>query len=164
MKPRACFAAALLLFVASCASSSSPARHATGSDDPVAVVNAFVAALCNADLDSLVATFADDATVFTPIPSVPQRVAGKAAIRQAFAPFLESLRATGGGPPYMSLNPREVEVRRFDQTAIVTFHLGQLPSADGHQPTSFSRRSFVLRYASGRWLIVHLHGSNVVVH
>jgi len=130
---------------------------------PVDTVKAFLVALGNAELDGIVATFAEKATVFLPLPSAPKRLSGRKEIREGFAPFLESIRSSGQGPPYMVLNLQDVQVQEFDATAVVTFHLGKLPASESEQPTSFSRRTFVLRLINGQWLIVHMHGSNVLV-
>lgn len=130
---------------------------------PVNTVDTFLAALSNADLGGVVSAFAEDATVFMPIPSVPKCLSGRNEIREAFAPFLESIRASAQAPPYMILKPQDIKVQEFGPTAIVTFHLGKSSADQAEEPTSFSRRSFVLRYLNDKWLIVHMHGSNVLV-
>jgi ketosteroid isomerase-like protein len=129
---------------------------------PVDTVKAFLVALGNAEIDSIVATFAEDATVFLPIPSVPKRLTGRKEIREGFAPFLENIRSSAQGPPYMVLTPEDMQVQEMGTTAIVTFHLGRLPSDESKEPTSFSRRTFVLQHINGQWLIVHMHGSNLM--
>ena len=135
------------------------------ADDPVAIVHAFVSALSNADLDGLLDTFTEDATVF--MPAVDQarvaRLAGKAAIREGFRPFFETLRESDKGPPYMVLTPHDLTVQNLGATAIVTFHLGPLPEEPIDRPLSFSRRTFVVNRTDGGWRIVHLHASNVVI-
>ncbi|HEX7150910.1 MAG TPA: SgcJ/EcaC family oxidoreductase [Thermoanaerobaculia bacterium] len=124
------------------------------AEGPLQPVNAFLNALANADADALVATFHDDATVFLPMTTAPQRMRGKQQIRDAFAPAFtqwgKSKRA----------EPGELETEIHGDTAIVTFHLGKLQP---DQPTSFSRRTFVLTRKDGRWLIAHLHASNVML-
>ncbi len=130
---------------------------------PVDTVKAFLNALANADLDGIVAFFAEDATVFLPIPSVPKRLSGRKEIREGFAPFLENIRSSGHGPPYMVLNPQDMKVQEFGTTGIVTFHLGKLPGGESEEATSLSRRSMVLRVINGRWLIIHMHASNLLV-
>lgn len=150
--------------LAACVSSASAGQDSTANSDPaLATAEAFVTALNNADLDALVGTFAEDATVFLPFLSGPARVTGKERIRGAFDPFLQRVRASGEGPPYMRNNPVDVHVQHFDGTAVVTFHLGQLPVPTAKEPSPFSRRTVVLRQSGGKWLIVHLHASNMVV-
>jgi len=150
--------------LAACVSSASADQDSTANPDPaLATAEAFVTALNNADLDALVETFAEDATVFLPFSSDPARVTGKERIRGAFDPFLQRARASGEGPPYMRNNPVDVHVQHFDGTAVVTFHLDQLPVPTATEPSPFRRRTVVLRQIGGKWLIVHIHASNMVV-
>jgi uncharacterized protein (TIGR02246 family) len=130
---------------------------------PEKTVRTFLAALSNADLDGIVATFAEDATVFLPISSAPKRVTGRKQIREAFAPLIENIRSSGRAPPYMTLNPQEMSVQNLGTTAIITFHLSKVPSEASQQPVSFSRRTFVLQFRDNHWLIVHMHGSNLLL-
>ena len=144
-------------------STASAGQDSQASSDPaLAKTQAFVAALNNADLDALVETFAEDATIFLPFSSDPARVTGKERIRGAFDPFLQRVRASGEGPPYLRISPADVHVQHFDGTAVVTFHLGQFPAPTEKEPSTFSRRTVVLRQIGGEWLIVHLHASNMV--
>ena len=140
-----------------------PATQTQEAVGPEKTVNTFLTALSNADLEGIVATFAEDATAFLPVASVPKRVTGRREIREAFAPFVESIRSSGKGPPYMRLNPLQMSVQDLGTTAIVTFHLGKLPSEVSGQATSFSRRSFVLKLIGTQWFIVHMHGSNLLL-
>src|SRR5262249_45054639 len=135
------------------------------ADDAVTIVNTFVSALSNADLEGLVSTFAEDATVFMPSSELSRvgRLSGKAAIRDGFRPFLDGLRQSGKGPPYLVLTPRDLSVQNLGATAIVTFHLKPLPKEPIEHPVSFSRRTFVVHRTDAGWLIVHLHASNVVI-
>lgn len=130
---------------------------------PVDTVNAFLTGLDNADLDSVVATFADDATVFLPIPAIPELLTGRKEIQEGFAPFLANIRSSGQGPPYMTLKPQGIQVQDMGTTAIVTFHLGKLPADESKEQTSYSRRTFVLQLIKGKWLIVHMHASNMML-
>ena len=144
-------------------STASAGQDSQASSDPaLAKAQAFVAALDNADLDALVETFAEDATIFLPFSSDPARVTGKERIRGAFDPFLQRVRASGEGPPYLRISPADVHVQHFDGTAVVTFHLGKFPAPTDKEPSTFSRRTVVLRQIGGEWLIVHLHASNMV--
>ena len=144
-------------------STASAGQDSQASSDPaLAKAQAFVAALNNADLDALVETFAEDATIFLPFSSDPARVTGKERIRGAFDPFLQRVRASGEGPPYLRISPADVHVQHFDGTAVVTFHLGQFPAPTEKEPSTFSRRTVVLRQIGREWLIVHLHASNMV--
>ena len=157
MRPLLMTAAVLLSLTTACASVPAPAPP-----DPSEPLTAFVAAMENADADALAAVFAEDATVFMPFDAVPQRIEGREAIRSTFARLFERVRAPGTKPPYMKLNPVGLETARIDDdVAVVTFHLGRLPDASSSGPTSLSRRTFVLHYSDGRWLVKHLHASNI---
>jgi ketosteroid isomerase-like protein len=100
-------------------------------------------------LDEMLACFADDATAFFPVEHQRLRLSGKPAIRAAFARVLAGVRA--GGAIQLRLEQEDVLVQTFGELAVITFHL-----AGEH----LSRRTFVLRRAGDRWLIVHFHGSN----
>jgi uncharacterized protein (TIGR02246 family) len=142
-------------------SASADPQTPAGVDPALAAAQAFVTALENADIDALVATFAEDATVFLPFASDPARLAGKAQIRAAFDAFLKDVRTSVTGPPYLQLEPRDVHVQHFDGMAVVTFHLGTLATPAGDTPARFARRTAVLRQVGDTWRIVHLHASNM---
>ena len=141
----------VLLLAVGCASG-----HAPG--DPLAPVQAMTAAMANADIDAFMAEFHDDATVFMPFDSVPRRIEGREAIRATFERFFAEMRKSPQGPPYMKLEPLDVETQRHGDTAVVTFHLGKEPETE---PAMFSRRTFVVTRKGGRWRIAHLHASNM---
>ena len=122
----------------------------------IETVKEFVAANELADLARILDTFDDEATVFFP-GGQPQRASGKAEIRAAFAQIFK--RRTGP----ISITVRDIEVQSFDDVVVVTAHLAALPSAPALEPTVFPRRTFVLRRAGERWLIVHHHASNFTV-
>lgn len=132
--------------------------------DPVPTVRVFLEALSNADLEGLVDTFHENATVFMPFANAPVRISGRAAIRERFRPVLEGIRQSGDAPPYVTLTVQDPEVQSWNgESAVVTLHLGPLPTEPSARPLSFGRRTFVLkRYDSG-WRILHLHASTVVM-
>ena len=115
----------------------------------------FLQSFENLDLPAFMACFADDATVFFPIPEPPDRVAGKAAIQQRFQQVFERIR-TGApsGPPYHPLDPENTQIQLLDpDEAVVTFEL--------KNTERIARRTLVLKRSHGQWHIVHLHASNV---
>jgi len=123
---------------------------------PQAAFERFIAAFNALDWSSFRACFADDASVFNPdIPQVVSlhRLDGRAAIERTFRAVFE---ATGGETdhPGPHIVPENVRVQRFNDTAIVTFEFKR-PNA------SFGRRTVVLHQQGARWLIVHLHASNI---
>jgi ABC-type glycerol-3-phosphate transport system substrate-binding protein len=77
MKPRKIKMLAMsvaIAVLAACVSSASAGQDSTANSDPaLATAEAFVTAPNNADLDALVGTFAEDATVFLPFSSGPAR-------------------------------------------------------------------------------------------
>ena len=151
----------LFILVVSMVSLVSPASAADAN--PVSVVEGFLDALSRADIDVLLAHVADDATFFTPLPSSPQRISGRDRIAALFESFFRSVRDSAEGPVHMHLDHRDLEVQLLGDSAVVTFHLGQVPDEPLSREYSFSRRTFVLHVVDGEWKIVHFHGSNVII-
>lgn len=148
----AALAIALLLLV-----TPGPALTAQGRDDVQATMQGFLVAFNNLDMPAFIAYFADDATFFNrpapPPQTFPDRVEGKSEIQRVFQVVFDQIR-TGSGrttPPFQNIEPQDLLVQRFDDVAIVTFHLGT--------PAARSRRSFVLRRIGEAWKIEHLHAS-----
>lgn len=139
-----------------------PAQSLNDEQEILSVLTAFVRAFENGDLEQMETYFAEDALTFpraimsndanTPINSSEyRRVIGiDPQMQQLISRFSES----GLEPPYMKLNPVDLEVQMLSDAAVVSFHL-----EDG---ASLSRRTFVLARQEGEWRIVHLHASNVV--
>ena len=144
---REAVATAVLLILTACASARDDRQQVR------ATVEAVVSGLEHLDADATVAPFADDATVFFPDSvGVPQRVEGKASIRDVFARFFERVRTSG--TTSMTLHAEDLRMDVAGDSAIVTFHL---------KGAILSRRTFVLRRIGGVWRVVHLHASNVRV-
>ena len=133
-------------------------RNAPGATQQAVEIDktmqAFLVAFSNRDIPTFSAYFADDATAFFP-PSAfgppSGRVEGRANIAEEFRRLYERTgprRASAG-----VIQPQDMQVRDFDGTALVTFHLGS-DSVRG-------RRTFVLRRTSTDWKIVHLHASTL---
>ena len=128
----------------------------------MAVLNTFVQAFENGDLQTMQSTFSDKATDFpraimsvnndSPIDNSDyKRVRGlDPQMRMLIGIWDES----GDEPPFMTLEPKDLEVQIFTDAALVSFHLEDGPS--------LSRRSFVFAKEESGWKIVHLHASNVV--
>ncbi|MFL6247735.1 MAG: YybH family protein [Thermoanaerobaculia bacterium] len=123
---------------------------ATARDSsPEQTIDAFIAALDTGDAQ-IATLFTADATVFFPMNDRPLRANGREEIASAFAGlFAMPGYQKGRGLP----KPEALRVQRIGETALVTFQTTN--------PNVTSRRSFVLRREGGRWLIVHLHGSNI---
>jgi ketosteroid isomerase-like protein len=135
------FSVVALLLVISCA--TAPATP------PSQTIDAFLAALDTGD-PKIAELFTADATVFFPMNDRPLRANGREEIAAAFTSlFAMPGYQKGRGMP----RPEELRVQRIGEAALVTFQTTN--------PNVTSRRTFVLRRDGGRWLIVHLHGSNI---
>jgi ketosteroid isomerase-like protein len=112
----------------------------------------------NLDMPVFIDCFTDDATIFfpsfVPAPDIPERVAGKAAVRSSFEQIFAAIRkGASGGPPYHRLQPEDLQVQLLGtDSAVVTFHL--------RNSERIARRTFVMRKVQGAWLVAHLHASN----
>jgi ketosteroid isomerase-like protein len=138
---------------------ASQSREATdGSREALAVriaLTRFLTAFENLDWQTFRASFDDNATVFFPSPEPPERFEGRVAFEARFRKVFESIRREHpGGPPFHRLEPDNVRTELFGpRIALVTFHL--------RNAERVARRTIVFRRVAGRWLIVHLHASNV---
>ena len=117
----------------------------------------FLRAFEDLDIQQFIACFADNATVFFPVPEPPKRVEGKQAIQQRFEHVFASIRSTAkSGPPFHHLTPDDLLIQLTPgRTAVVSFHL--------RNEKRIARRTFVLTNINGQWLILHLHASNVPI-
>ena len=120
-------------------------------------VRSFLLAFENLDTQQFVACFADNATVFFPMPEPPERVEGKQAIKQRFEKVFASIRSTAkSGPPFHHLAPEDLTIQMMPgQTAVVSFHL--------RNSERIARRTLVLINTNGQWRIIHLHASNAPI-
>jgi ketosteroid isomerase-like protein len=130
------------------------------SGDRVAIeafTRKFLRALEDLDMQQFIACFADNATVFFPMPEPPDRVEGKRAIQQRFERVVASIRGTAkSGPPFHHLAPEDLTVQIMPgQTAVVSFHL--------RNSERIARRTLVFINTNGQWLILHLHASNAPI-
>jgi uncharacterized protein (TIGR02246 family) len=133
---------------------------ANAADDRAAIeafTREFLRAFENLDMKQFIACFADDATVFFPMPEPPERVHGKQAIQQRFERVFASIRSTAeSGPPFHHLAPEDLSIQLMaGGAAVVSFHL--------RNEERIARRTFVLTKMNGQWLILHLHASNVSI-
>jgi len=143
----------------------SSADDQSDNQDTMEIEAAFVefnAAFRHLDWNRLRKTFATDATMFSPSPRTPKRLNGIAEIETVMKPMFEGnkeRRAARGGkaPEAKPASVIDLKIQRFGETAVVTF---QPVAAFGPERRSLTRRTLVLRKNGGKWLIVHLHGSN----
>jgi ketosteroid isomerase-like protein len=133
---------------------------ANETDDRAAIeafTREFLRAFEDLDMKQFIARFADDATVFFPMPEPPERVQGKQAIRQRFESVFASIRSTAkSGPPFHHLVPEDLSIQLMPgSSAIVSFHL--------RNQERVARRTLVVTKMNGQWFIYHLHASNAAV-
>jgi ketosteroid isomerase-like protein len=124
--------------------------------DSIAViksVNNFVTAFNSFNWSAFKESFADDATVFYPFWNQARRIQGRQEIEKVWLtifPEFGDVSNTGK----LQISPKDVYIQLYQQTAIVTFHLG-----DG--VTALSRRTLIMVKEKRNWKIVHLHASSV---
>ena len=126
--------------------------------DVPAAVHGFLRAFENLDMPSFIGCFADDATVFFALPEAPTRFDGKPAIQAHFKHVFDGIRRSSGSsnPPFHRLIPENLQIQPIDdRVAVVTF---QMRNAE-----RIARRTLVFQKRSDRWLITHLHASNVAI-
>ena len=117
----------------------------------------FLRAFENLDMQQFIACFADNATVFFPMPEPPERVDGKQAIQQRFERVFSSIHSTAkSGPPFHHLAPVNLKIQMMSgQTAVVSFQL--------RNSERIGRRTLVLIKTNGQCFILHLHASNAPI-
>lgn len=122
---------------------------ATVSGDASKAVGAFVDAFNALDRARFDPLFADDVTLFFPsAPFAVRRVEGKEAVLGWFGRFFEAARGRGGK---LNIQPADLHVQTYGDTAVATFHL--------LGAENLGRRTLVLARQAGSWKIVHLHAS-----
>ena len=156
-KGRIALATALLTVLSACICAGETANEAEDRAAIEAFTRKFLRAFEDLDMKQFIACFADDATVFFPTPEPPERVEGKQAVQQRFEHVFASIRSTAkSGPPFHRLTPEDLAIQLIPgKTAVVSFHL--------RNEERIGRRTLVLTHTNGRWLILHLHASNVPV-
>ena len=115
----------------------------------------FVQVFDNLDWEQFRGFFADDATVFYP-RDVPTRATGRQEIEAQFKRVFEQIRGNRTKPPYMDIQPKDLEIQLFGEVAVATFHLDDRAGV-------LNRRTIVLRKETAGWRIVHIHASEVAL-
>ena len=115
----------------------------------------FVNAFNNLEWDRFQSCWAVDATIFQPFADSPRRISGREEIIAWFKNRFEDLKKQKPKPPYLNIQPKDLEVKLLGSAALVTFHLGG--------ETTQSRRTLVFQKQGGEWLIVHLHASTLTL-
>lgn len=148
--------AIFLLCVGGCFASEANNRHtAPAQSSPESTLQDFIRAFDNLDWDRFRTFFTDDATVFYP-RGFTKRAHGRAEFEADFHIVFEQIRGSRTQPPYMDLQPRDLQIQRYENIAIATFHLDDRPGV-------LNRRTIVLHKFHGQWKIVHLHASETAL-
>jgi ketosteroid isomerase-like protein len=153
MKWLALFAA----MVSGCAPSVVAPRGATADvrAEVEQALGVFLHAFENLAWEPFRASFADDACVFFPAGR-KDRACGREAVEATFREVFAAERRGSSRvePPYLDLRPEDLVVQVLGgEAAIATFHL--------RNDERLARRTIAFERRAGRWLIVHLHASNV---
>jgi ketosteroid isomerase-like protein len=122
-------------------------------DDLQAALTRFIQSFDNLDWEGFRAAFDDDATVFFP-RGFSTRATGRVEFEKNFKVVFEQIRDGKTAPPFMDIQPEDMEIQRLGDVAVVTFHLDD-------RPGMLNRRTLVLRKNTNGWKIVHLHASEV---
>lgn len=120
-----------------------------------AFLSAFVKSFDNLDWDGFRNSFSDDATVFYP-RAFPERASGRSEYEKTFKIVFQQIRGNQTAAPFMDIQPRNLQVQVYGDTAVATFHLDD-------RPGFINRRTIVLHRSLTGWKIVHLHASEVRV-
>ena len=106
----------------------------------------FVDAFTSLDRARVEACFTDDATVFPRL--------GGPRHRGFWIDEFDTWRATRPGPPYLQVEPKDLQLQLLGEVAVATFHLDNVPNVLG-------RRTLVFTRTPDGWKIAHLHASTM---
>jgi hypothetical protein len=141
-----------MLLVSSVFAQSQPAPPEADVREAVAK---FIRAFDDLDWEHFRLAFDDNATVFYP-RAFPERANGRAEFEKRFKIVFNEIRTGKTAPPYMDIQPKEMEIQLFGPVAVATFHLDD-------RARFLNRRTIVLHKSGKGWKIVHLHASEVPV-
>jgi ketosteroid isomerase-like protein len=142
----------LMLCLTQClAAESIPGGGKPRIGTPDAMLQEFIRAFDNLEWDRFRSLFADDATVFYP-RGFAKKATGRPEFEANFRKVFDQIRRERTQPPYMDIQPRDLQIQRYGDEAVATFHLDDRPGV-------LNRRTLVLRKMNGQWKIVHLHAS-----
>ncbi|HRE68426.1 MAG TPA: nuclear transport factor 2 family protein [Cyclobacteriaceae bacterium] len=133
---------------------NSLAIHAQAQNDSLAVklsIEKFFVAFNSFQWEPFRESFTDDATIFFPDWEQASR---KSGINEIERTWLELFPEFRDSTSTLKLNivPRNIKLQLYDDTAVVTFHLG-----NGEKYVA--RRTLVMVKIEKRWKIAHLHAS-----
>ena len=149
-----------------CSACDSPANPDAAAEEVRSAVKGFLRAFENGDLDRMRDSFASDAVTFPraimqeglELPVKVENFRRVVGLDPQMAAVIAGIREVRPDPPFFQLNPRDLQIRLFDNAALVTFHLEWTNAAGVHE---VGRRTFVLENLADGWKVVHLHASSV---
>jgi uncharacterized protein (TIGR02246 family) len=153
MKATPLFIALVIAAALSAAANTPPPE-----DEIKAAVQHFLHAFEDLDMPSFIRCFAEDASVFFPVPEPAKRFDGKKAIQAHFEEVFAAIRTSSvsAKPPFHRLIPEDLQVQLLGgSNAVVTFQMSNA--------VRIARRTLVLEKRDHTWFIVHLHASNVAL-
>lgn len=116
-------------------------------------VNTFVTAFNNFDWPTFKDSFTDDASIFYPFWNQVARVKGKENLEKVWLKIFPEF-ADESNTSMLKIAPKDVNIQVYENSAIVTFHLGNGVNA-------LARRTLVMVNDNHKWKIAHLHASNL---
>lgn len=117
------------------------------TDQALHTLNEFMAAVMARKHDAIMAFFAEDAQMFSPLGVFPARLDGRAAIGKQFETILQTLMAQP-----IQIDPQDMVIRELAPNAVLfTFHL--------RLQGPLHRRSILLMKSGNDWRIAHIHAS-----
>src|SRR5262249_19791225 len=144
----------LMVLVAEGLDNNQARKAETGPEKDVRqAVERFVESLNNLDWEKFPSCFAEDATMFFPSLGLGRRVSGRDEIIALFKFAYEDVPKQDHGPPYLHIEPKEIKIQMLVDAAIVTFHRDD--------DRTLNRRTLIFQKQKDKWLIVHLHASNI---
>ena len=109
----------------------------------------FMNVLNGLDLEGIASYFADDVRAFVPLRQA-ERVDGKPAVVEIFRRYVDVTKKTTSRTDIV---PEDVVVDMSGDLAVVSFNV--------KRPDEVARRTLVMRWNGSRWLITHMHASQM---
>lgn len=124
-------------------------------------LEAYLNAFEQGDIAAMRSAYAEDALSFPRIHAGQSPVEDGRGYRRVrgmdpeMRRVIEAHRSAGQSPPYLSIEPQDLDVRVIGRVALATFHI----VSSEH----LGRRTLVFELRDGQWMILHQHASNVTL-
>ena len=112
----------------------------------------FLASFNNFKWETFRTSFSDDASIFFPDWQQRARRKGREEIEATWLAIFPEFKDSANSFK-LNITPKDIAVQLYDQTAIVSFHLG------GGEKPYLARRTIVWIKQKEQWKIAHLHES-----